>query len=143
MILAVLDVNVLVSAAIKRDGKPDQILRQAVVKFEWLTSEFIVAEVAEVCTRKHLQAKYRDQLTPKNRARYLAMIRNTAKMIETGQEIPSVLSDSEDNHILACALCGKADYLVSGDPHLLKLGTFEGIKMVTPAQFLEILESEV
>jgi hypothetical protein len=142
MIRAVLDVNVLVSAAIKKDGKPDRVLRQAVARFEWLTSEFILAEVAEVFTRKHLQTKYQAQLTPKKRTRYLAIIRSTAKMIEIGKEMPSVLTDSEDNYILACAVYGKADYLVTGDLHLLKLGAFEGIKIVTPAQFLEILEGE-
>jgi putative PIN family toxin of toxin-antitoxin system len=140
MIRAVLDTNVLVSAAIKKEGKPDRILRQAVARFEWLTSEFILAEITEVLTRRHLQRGYPRQLTAENRALYLAMIRSTAQIVEVGEEIPSVVNDPEDNPVLACAVCGQADYLVTGDPHLLKLGTYEGVKMITPAQFLKILE---
>ena len=43
---------------------------------------------------------------------------------------------------LACAVEGEADYIVSGDQHLLKLGAFKGIQIITPAQFLNILEDE-
>jgi predicted nucleic acid-binding protein len=40
---------------------------------------------------------------------------------------------------LACALEGNADFIISGDKHLLNLRNYQGIKMVTPAEFLESL----
>ncbi len=54
----------------------------------------------------------------------------------------NVLGDQEDDVVLACARDGQADYLVSGDPHLTKLGEFAGIKIVTPDRFLAILQKE-
>jgi predicted nucleic acid-binding protein len=41
---------------------------------------------------------------------------------------------------LACALEGNADFIISGDKHLLNLRNYQGIKMVTPGEFLESLQ---
>lgn len=46
-----------------------------------------------------------------------------------------VVEDREDNKILESAVEAKADYLVTGDNHLLKLEQYENIKIVNPAQF--------
>jgi predicted nucleic acid-binding protein len=46
---------------------------------------------------------------------------------------PSVLI--QDDHILACAISAKTDYLVTGDNDLLVLGQFGGVKIVTPKTF--------
>ena len=43
---------------------------------------------------------------------------------------------------LSCAIDAKVDFIISGDIHLLNLGEYEGIRIVTPAQFLEIMERE-
>ncbi len=53
--------------------------------------------------------------------------------------LSAVSKDLKDNPILACAVDGGADYVISGDRHLLELGIFEEIRVVTPAEFLEIL----
>lgn len=50
--------------------------------------------------------------------------------------------DPDDDHILACALEAKADAIVSGDKDLADLGSFEGISILTPRQFLDRLASE-
>jgi predicted nucleic acid-binding protein len=44
---------------------------------------------------------------------------------------------------VACAVEGEADYIVSGDRHLRKLGAYQGIPIVTPTQFLTILADQV
>jgi len=55
--------------------------------------------------------------------------------------IPNVIDeDSDDNKILATALAGKADYIISGDTHLLTLKNYRGIEIVTPKRFCEIAE---
>jgi predicted nucleic acid-binding protein len=64
MTRVVLDTNVLIGAAIRPGGKPDQILRQLPERFELITSKYILAEVDTVVTRRHIQVKYRDQVTP-------------------------------------------------------------------------------
>jgi predicted nucleic acid-binding protein len=43
--------------------------------------------------------------------------------------------------VLACALSSKADFIVSGDPHLLELASFEDIPIVTVNSFLERLKA--
>jgi len=142
MIRAILDTNVLVSAVIKKGGKPYQIISQALTRFEWLTCAFILHELVEVLGRKHIQTKYRSRVTPKRCDRFLEMARTIATVVEVKTDVPAVAADSKDNPVLACAKDGLANYVVTGDPHLLSLDVFEGIKIVTPAQFLEILGGE-
>lgn len=142
MMRAVLDTNVLVSALIRVRGKPSLIIPQATIRFDWLTSEFILSEVADVLTRKHIQTKYRSQVTERKRAGYLARIRASAEMVEVETQVSAVPNDPKDNFILACAKDGRANFVVSGDRHLLSLVTFENINIVPPAQFLELLKTK-
>jgi len=60
-------------------------------------------------------------------------------MLVTPSEVPSVVAnDPADDHVLACALAAGADLVVSGDRHLLDLGgTYQGIRIVTPAEAVE------
>jgi uncharacterized protein len=52
---------------------------------------------------------------------------------------PTIVDDPDDDAVLACAVAAEADCMVSGDPHLLKLGHFRSIPIVTPAQAVETL----
>jgi putative PIN family toxin of toxin-antitoxin system len=45
--------------------------------------------------------------------------------------------DKDDNKVLEVAVCANADFIISGDKHLLKMNEFEGIKIVTAHQFME------
>jgi len=54
----------------------------------------------------------------------------------------AVIAHEPDNRILECAMEGQADYIISGDKHLLDLKTYQGIKIVTLAEFLEIFEAQ-
>jgi uncharacterized protein len=140
---AVLDTNILVSAAIKKGGKPDQILTAAESgEFQWLTSEFILAELADVLGRKHVQHKYHERVTARKREGYLMRIRNVAEVITVKTRVDAVPIDPKDNPILACGIDGAADYVVTGDPHLRALETFRGILILTPSEFLQILASQ-
>jgi len=141
MIRAVLDANILVSAAIKPQGKPAQVIARAGSGFAWLISEYILAETAAVLNRKHIQARYGKWVTLEHQVRFLAAARGIAELVEVHTQLKVVPNDVKDNPILACAVDGQAEYLVSGDPHLTKLGEFAGIKIVTPDQFIVVLES--
>lgn len=50
-----------------------------------------------------------------------------------------VLADPDDDHLLACALAAAADLIVSGDHHLLDLGSFAGMPIVKPAAAVRIV----
>jgi putative PIN family toxin of toxin-antitoxin system len=140
MIRAVLDTNTLVSAIIQPKGKPGQIYRLAVVGYEFLSSEFILQELTDVLERGHIQKKYQGQVTQALRQQFLDNIRSLATIVDEHTKFEAVKKDKKDNRILAAGADGGADYLVTGDPHLLELDEFQGIKIVTPNEFLEILQ---
>jgi putative PIN family toxin of toxin-antitoxin system len=141
MIRALLDTNVLVSAAIKPEGKPAQILRQAAAQFELLCTEYVLAELAEVLTRPHLQQKFKDLVAPARREQFVALVRSLAEVIDVETKL-RVVSDTDDNAVLAGAVDGEADFLITGDPHLMKVGEFRRCRVVTPDEFLHILTDE-
>jgi putative PIN family toxin of toxin-antitoxin system len=138
MIKATLDTNVIVSALIKPNGKPAQILDQR-AKFELVLSDAILQEADTALHRKHIQKKY----SPSSDSieKLFATLREFSTMVHVQHVENIVPNDPPDNLVLACAVEGKADYLVSGDLHLLDLEQHRGIKIATPAQFLEILMS--
>lgn len=140
MIRAFLDANILVSAAIKPKGKADQVFRRRVTEFEWLSSEYVIAEVARVLTRRHIQTKYHEQVNVANRTEYVTLIREQAQVLGVGRTLAPTSRDSHDDPVLASAADGHADYIVTGDRDLLVLSEFEGIQIVTPEQFLQILD---
>ena len=61
------------------------------------------------------------------------------KIVRPRQTINVMVEDPEDSRVLECAIEAKADYIVSGDHHLLKLGRFRGIEIVGAAELLKIL----
>lgn len=64
-----------------------------------------------------------------------------ADLVESGTEVAGVCPDPDDDKYLAAALEGRADYIVTGDRRFLALGDYEGVRIVTPRVFLEILAS--
>ena len=132
---AVLDTNVLVSA-LHFGGNPDLILRLSrgrTKRFDLFLSPFILNELARILTDKlywsNLKIEKATQLLVK-----------WSDVVSTKKSISAIPSDETDNRILECAVKAKADFIVSGDRHLLDLKKYEGIRVVTPAQFLKILE---
>ncbi len=138
MIVAVLDTNVLVSAAIKAGGIPAQIIADAEEYFIWLTSEYILQETADVLARKHIQSRYRQRVTQARRNEFFTEVRRAAVIVKVKTTL-AVSSDVKDDPVLASAVDGSANYLVTGDQDLLELGTYQEVQIVTPAEFLEIL----
>ena len=70
-------------------------------------------------------------------------LRRLAYMVAP-QEVPRVIEhDGDDDHVLACALAGRADMIVSGDRHLHSLGgQYQGIPIVTPAQAIQRIAAD-
>ncbi|HUT34750.1 MAG TPA: putative toxin-antitoxin system toxin component, PIN family [Planctomycetota bacterium] len=63
-------------------------------------------------------------------------IRGVAQSIHVTSNVRIIADDPADNAFLECALDGEADYIVSGDHHLLSLGSFRGIAILRPRDFL-------
>lgn len=54
---------------------------------------------------------------------------------------PTILADPDDDHVLACAIAAQADYIVSGDRHLLALEQFKNITIVTAARAVQFINT--
>jgi len=57
-------------------------------------------------------------------------------------KIKVIDQDPADDKFIIAALEARADYIVSGDQHLLELGAYKNIKIVSPREFVEILEGK-
>ncbi len=138
MLRVVLDTNVIVSALIVKVGKPAQIVAYARDgKFILMLSQDILREARGIFHRKHIQKRFHP--SEEGIEEFLTALRDSGTLIPV-QHIENVIpNDPPDNLVLACAVEGNADYLVSGNKHFLKLKQHRNIQMVTPAQFLEIL----
>lgn len=67
----------------------------------------------------------------------LDFLRAFASMVAGIPGPENVSADRDDDYVLACAVDGGADYIVSGDPHLLDLKTHRSIPILTPREFVE------
>jgi putative PIN family toxin of toxin-antitoxin system len=66
------------------------------------------------------------------------VIKNS-EIVEPTTRLDVIKDDPDDNRVLECAKEGKVSHVITNDNHLLKLKKFEGIKIVTPEEFLKIL----
>lgn len=135
------DTNVLISILLKpSEGGSVRALFHAFVagRFTLLLPEWLIDELTNSVQTKPRLAK-RISITQLNR--FTALLREAAEQIaEIETPIPVVSRDLDDDYVLAYALVGNADYLVTGDKDLLALeGLIAGLEIVTPAQFVEIL----
>ena len=137
---AVLDTNVIVSGFISFRGPPGKILEALKTgRFRLFTSQAINEEVLEVMNRPRLRDKYHlaDHLFA------VAFILWEIAELVTDLPVVKVVKDPDDNKFLEAALGGDADYLVTGDEKdLLSLREWKGVKIVTPARFLMILDED-
>lgn len=131
----VLDTNVIISRFLTPNGSVARIVGLwEDGAFELIVSEAILAEYSQVLRYPRLRAIHRladGQLDEIDDA-----FRELTELVEPN-EVPEVVEDDpDDDHLLACSMSGKVDCLVTGDRHLLKLGSYNGIPILTPADFL-------
>ena len=134
----VLDTNILIGALITKGTPPDQ-LYQAWLRgeIELVTSTAQMAEVADVLARPRL----RKFLDAGEAAAIVENIDTRALILDDPPDV-DLSPDPKDNPILAAAIAGKADLIVSGDKkHMLALGEVEGIPIVTARDALGRLSS--
>ena len=137
MIRAVLDANVFISGILNAQGAPGQVLDAwRAEQFQLLISPPILEELERVLHYPKIAMRHGWSLALVQQF----LFRLTTIAITTpGDLLLSVVDDPSDNRYLECAVEGHATHLVSGDRDLLRLGRFEGIVIVTPQAFLEVL----
>jgi len=131
----VLDTNVLVSGVIA-SGYSAAILnafRRADIQL--VTSAHLLAEFSEVISRRHIAHKY--PKAAENAEALLDYLRAFATLAPGIPEPEAISPDRDDDFVLACALDEEVNVIVSGDPHLLDLKTYNNIPILTPREFVE------
>ncbi|MEQ1897724.1 MAG: putative toxin-antitoxin system toxin component, PIN family [Vicinamibacterales bacterium] len=134
----VLDTNAAISGLLWH-GNPGQLLDAAHAGTVTLhTSAPLLAELYGVLTRE----KFTRQIAARglDAARIFEGYAALAVVVVPAHIPPVILDDPDDDAVLACAVAAKADMVVSGDPHLLRLGRYEGMPIVSPAEAVQRLD---
>jgi len=120
LLRVVVDTNIFVSGAISPRGLPNQLLQA------WISGVFTLlisaeqhAELEEVLSRPQIAGRY--NLSGESRTHLLFLVDTLALQVPLRRRLPVHVRDPKDDHLLAAALGGKADYLVTGDEDLLTL----------------------
>lgn len=132
----VFDTNILFSA-VGWSGNPYRCLelaRTGVVK--GITCRELLDELAE---KLHLKLNFSDELVTETLTDLLGFLH----LVTIPGKLKFIAADPDDDIVLECAVSGQADYIVSGDRrHLLPIGHYEGIGIVTASEFLTISPAE-
>ena len=99
-----------------------------------ITSPQLLAELVDVLSREKFP-----ETDEKHAKSFLSIISRKASVVTVRRSFRAVPEDPDDDIILSTAYEGKASHVVSGDRHLLNLGRFRGIRIVTVNEMLELL----
>jgi len=128
----VLDANIFISSFFW-GGNPRAVLERAIRNIDELyISKEILDEIEEVINRPKFHAE-------KNAIEfYIKSIEEIAHKIVTKTKLTRGSRDKKDNKYIECALAANADFIISGDIHLLEIKEYGKIKIVTAKEFLEL-----
>lgn len=132
----VFDTNVWISIFIKKTlGKEfSEILKKGAIAV--FVTEEIMTEISKVLMYPKINKLL--ELSGVSEREILQNIIEISELVKPTFKLRVIKEDLEDNRILDCALQAKAEFIVSGDRHLLKLKKFKKIKIMTPREFLDI-----
>ena len=137
MIRAVLDTHLLVSYLLTHRPPIATLIDDlwARDEFTMVTAPELLAELDRVLTYPKLQRYY----TGEERTRFVALIMALSHVVELPKSIPPICRDPDDDRLIACAIVGRADVIVSGDDDLLALERVGDVPILTATQFLDML----
>ncbi len=136
----VLDTNTVVSALVWGGTPYELIAAASEERIELYSSPALLEELADVLGR----AKFAPRLQQAQRtvAQLIEQYRGLVDVVSAEPIAPTVLADPDDDEVLACAIAAQADVIVSGDADLQRLGRFQDIPIVSPAECLRRLSSQ-
>jgi putative PIN family toxin of toxin-antitoxin system len=133
----VFDTNTLISALLFTESKPRQVFQLALQSGDVLLSQATIKELSDVLSRK----KFDRYVLKEEREEFLTALIAQVVLIEPSEKV-SICRDPKDNQFLELAISGKADFIVSGDDDLLELNPFREVRILNPADFLQVLQNE-
>lgn len=133
---ATLDTNILISA-LGWKGNPKQVFDKVINgEVELILSDEQFAELSEAIEYPKFA------FTKEQKDRFKALVLEVATFVKPVEKIDAIKQDPDDNMHLEAAVAGNVEYIVSGDPDLLELKEFRGIKIVTAKKFLDETKQE-
>ncbi len=136
---AVIDTSVMVSVAFAQKGVARK-LRNLIADdaFKLVTSKVILKELYEVLQYSHIVKKFKPSKEDINE--FIGMIIEHAEITKGEYSINDITEDPKDDMFIACALEGKAHYIVSRDPHLRNIKHFQRIQIIDASMFVRKVE---
>ncbi len=130
----VINTNVFISG-LNFAGKPSEVLELFIKEeIEVYISPFILRELERILREKF-------EWDEERITRVLSYIKEKAIEVQPKFKLSVIKKKGEDNRILECALEGRVQYIISGDKrHILPLKEYEGIKILSPTEFLRLFE---
>ncbi len=124
----VLDTNVLVSAFVFPGGPPEAVYRRVLAdELTMIVSRPLLAELGRVLVDKFdWEPTYAEEV--------VAQLVRIGELVEPSETIEDIDDDPDDNRVLEAAVESHAELIVSGDRHLLALGSWRDIPIVKPAE---------
>ena len=127
----VIDTNILISGLMSVNSLPQQVFDYATSQAILLMSDEVQSEIENVISRPKLQ-KY---ITLERRTKFLTELSQQVERVTINQHIRAC-RDPKDDKFLELAVCGDANYIITGDADLLDLHPFQNISIIKAASFL-------
>ena len=128
----VCDTNVLI-AGVVADGLSRDLVKRRLPKHDLFVSEILLAELEE---------KLRDKFdVDPSKVPLVETYRQQATLVEPVPLTIPISRDPDDDVVLATAIAARADVIITGDNDLLVLRQYDGIQIVSPRQFLEMVDN--
>ena len=132
-----LDTNIIVSGFFWKVDSSKILVLVGMSVIQNVISKEIFSEYENVCFRREINEK-----TSKSESdikAFLNEMKRISDFIEPKINFDAIKNDPKDNKFLDAAYEGNVDYIITYDGHLLELGMFKGIKILTPLEFLKAI----
>jgi putative PIN family toxin of toxin-antitoxin system len=131
----VLDTNVYISAAILGRVCEEIVQTCRFSNLQVFISKDIIDEIEDKLSYKFLWQDEQINL-------FLESIMEFCQIVKVNEKLTYIKDDPDDDKILECAVSADCNFIISGDKHLLKLKSYETMKILNPADFLLMLRDE-
>jgi len=131
----VLDTNILISAFVFPGGAPELVYRAALEgRITLVTSPPLLAEFGRVLSDKF-------GWDPPHAQDAVAQVARIGDVVRPSETVEVIEDDPADDRVLEAAAAGRAEVIVSGDRHLLRLEEWRGVRIEKAASFLGRLDT--
>jgi len=131
-IRVVIDTNVLISSFWGK--KPEEVIKL------WAKGA-VTAVISPDILKEYLEVIQRFDLSEDDMDAVMEVLSDSAHNIYVTprEKVNAVKKDKSDNKFIECAIAGRAIYIISGDKHLRDVKEYKGIEILTPAEFIELM----